>query len=133
MNLNQFEKMNYNLPGVNAFWFKWTMTGATTFVINRAQEFNALLGQIVRTGTGVYDLFPNGAPGVELISWSFDSIEQTRSLTSAGSGRAIVANNLVSANKVTVTFARQSDLAATDFANGDIIYGYLEIQAVKGP
>lgn len=131
MNRGQFQDYSCNLIGVKRLWFKWTMTAATTFTINRSQEFLAGTAGIVRTGTGVYDLFPSGPPGVELVGWWLDSIEATRSTTSAGSGRPTVANNLVASSKVTVTFRRQSDLAATDFANTDIIYGYFDIQTVS--
>lgn len=138
MNRGQFRDDTLNLPGYKRIYFKWTMTAATTFTINRAQEFRAgtvggATGSVNRTGVGVYDLFPQDAPGVELIDWWADAIEAAPTNTTANSGKATIANALVASSKVTITFRRNSDQAATDFANTDIIYGYLGIQTVYAP
>jgi hypothetical protein len=133
MERGQFSDPSQNLPGVKRLWFKWTMTGATTFVINRSQELLAGTAGIVRTGVGVYDIFPASPPGVELIAWNLDAIEAAPSNASANSGKATVVNNLVATKKVTVTFRRNDTAAATDFANTDIVYGWLDIQTVFMP
>ena len=134
MNYCQFRgaaAFSSNLPDVACFFFKWTMTAATTFTINRSQELLAGTAGIVRTGVGVYDIFPTNPPGFELVEWWFDSIEVARSNTSAGSGNTSIANNLVASNKITVTFRNNATQAATDFATNDIVYGFIGIQVTK--
>ncbi len=134
MERGQFSDMSANLPGYKRLWFKWTMTAATTFTINRAQELLAGTAAITRTGTGVYDIFPASPPGVELIDWDFHFILQTENaLTVAGSGRTSIANNLSASSKVTATFRRADTLAAADFAAADIIRGWIGIQTVYLP
>jgi hypothetical protein len=132
MERGQYQDASYNLSGYKRIWFKWTMTAATTFTVNRSQEL-LRVNPIVRTGVGIYDIFPLSPPGVELIDWYFDAIEVTPSNTSANSGKATVVNSLIASNKVTVTFRINSTQAAADFATGDIIYGWLGIQTVFNP
>lgn len=134
MERGQFQDFSLNLPGVKRLYFQWTMTAATTFTINSAKEFRAVGGAaIVRTGVGVYDLFPFSPPGVALVGWNFDAIEVTPSNTSANSGKATVVNSLAASGKVTVTFRINSTSAAADFATGDIVLGWLDIQTVFLP
>lgn len=130
----QFKPGNVNMPGVKRLWFKWTMTAADAFTINWSKEFLAGTAGIVRTGTGVYDLFPQSPPGVALVGWWFDCILATANdVTKGGSGKTTVANNLSASSKVTATFRRNDTLAAADLANTDIVYGYLDIQTVYLP
>lgn len=133
MNDGQFRSFSQNLAGVKRLWFKWTMTAATTFTINRSQELLAGTAGIVRTGTGVYDIFPQDAPGVELVQWDFKVIQATPSFATSGSCPPSVINLLQTTpfTKVTVTFRRGDTYAATDFITGDIIRGYLDIQTVS--
>jgi len=133
MNRGQFDDFSVNLAGVKRLWFKWTMTGATTFTINRSQELLAGTAGIVHTGTGVFDIFPAEAPGVELVDWGFAVIQATPAFTGAGTGLTSVINLLQTTpfTKVTATFRRGDTYAAADFASGDIIRGYLDIQTVS--
>lgn len=133
MEPGQFSDVTCNLPGYKRIWFRWTMTAATTFTINRSQELLAGTAGIQRTGVGVYDLFPSGGKAVELVDWWFEAVEAAPANTSAGSGKATVVNNMVASSKITVTFRRNSDYAATDFANTDSVYGYIGVQTIQGP
>lgn len=131
MNRGQYQDASSNYPGSKRLWFKWTMTSATAFTINRASEFLAGTSAIVRTGAGVFDLFPEQPPGAGLLGWWTGSILATvGSLTVGGSGQTSIANNLTASNKVTVTFRRADTLAAADLATGDVVHGYLDIMTV---
>lgn len=131
MNNGQFPAANVNLPGVKRCWFKWTMTSGSAFTIDWAPEFLAGTSAIVRTGTGVFDLFPQGPPGVALVGWWIDTILATpTTVTLGGAGRTTIVNSLVASGKVTATF-RQQNLTATDLVATDIVYGYLDIQTVS--
>lgn len=132
MNRGQFDDQSVNLIGMKRLWFKFTMTSGTAFTINRSQEFLAGTAGIVRTGTGVFDFFPEQPPGVELIGWGIDFILATPSnVALGGSGKTTVVNNLVASSKVTATVRRADTLAATDLVNTDIVYGYFDIQTTS--
>lgn len=132
MNGGQFKDMTWNLGGMKRLWFKWTMTSGTAFTINSAKEFLAGTAAIVRTGTGVYDLFPEQPPGVALVGWWFGCILATpASVVLGGTGETTVVNNLVASSKVTATFRRADTRAATDLVATDIVYGFLDIQTVS--
>lgn len=131
MNDGQFRSFSQNMASVKRLWFKWTMTAATTFTINWSKEFLAGTAGVVRTGTGVYDLFPEQPPGVALIGWWFGVIQATPAATTGGSAMTSVVNNLVASSKVTATFRRSDTFAAADLVTADIVYGYLDIQTVS--
>ncbi len=133
MERGQFDDMSANLPGYKKLWFKWTMTGTTTFTINRSQELLAGTLGITRTGTGIFNIFPASPPGVELIDWWFGVIAATPGPTMAGSALESVVDNLAASGKVTVTFRSATAGAAADFASADVVRGYIGIQTVYMP
>lgn len=128
----QFSDMSVNYPGVKTLYFKWTMINGTTFTINRAAEFLPGTLAIVRTGTGVYDLFPQGPPGVGLLDWlTVNTLAAEGNVALGGSGKTTMVNNLVASGKITVTFRRADTLAAADLAAGDIVQGHIILQTVS--
>lgn len=90
-------------------------TGAIPSTLTRSAGFSS----IARTGTGVVVFTLAGGPPVAILQVTVTAELATPGTTAGGSVITSVAS--ASAGTITVTFRRQSDWAATDTADTDIV------------